>query len=120
MNKRANSQNFFLYHLYDEVQQKYSLSDSDMDKLVAFIKKFHGDNAGKALSQIRKKKNRHSLEQILQEVAHKELQMDSAKEVKFEVLPPSDGLSFPVGIPLFRDMIVDPLYNGDCKSQGQG
>lgn len=112
MKKRANHNNFFLYHLYDEVQQRYGLTDDEMEKLVSFIKKFHGQNAGKALRNIRKKENKKALEQIVQEVAGRELNMDSVKDIKFDPVTTRDTLVFPMSLPLSKDMLIEPNYYG--------
>jgi len=113
MDKRADHKHFFLYHLYDEVQQKYGLTDQEMDKLLEFIKKFHGRDAGKALKQIRKRKNKNSLDQIVQEITGKELDMKSQKEMKFDPVSSRSPLTFPTGLPLSQDMIIQPHYNGE-------
>jgi len=107
MKKYARHENFFMYHLYDEVQNKYGLSETDMNKLVAFIQKFHGEGAGKALSQLRKRKNRKSLDQIVQEVAGRELQSDSVTEMKMDPIVPNDSFSVPSDLPLSINMLID-------------
>lgn len=112
MKKRADHQNYFLYHLCDEVQQKYGLSDDEMEQLIGFIKKFHGQNAGKALREIRKRKNQKALQQIVQEVTGRELQMDSATDMKMDPVTTRDLLVFPMGLPLSKDMVIEPNYNG--------
>lgn len=101
-------ENFFMQHLIDQVQDEYSLSDEEMSKLIEYLEKFEQDPK-KALKRARKKRNKKNLDNIIQVVLNKELVRDADTRFNADPMPSTNGpFVFPVGLPLTKDMIIEP------------
>ena len=95
---------FFMHHIEDDIQNRYELDDSDMEKLAQFLKVF-GDDYSATLRRLRRKENRGHLESVMRDVLNKEFKNSSEKELKLDPVTTHDTLTFPMGIPLTQQNI---------------
>lgn len=99
---------FFMQHLLDQVQAEYDLDDEEMSKLISYLEKFEADPR-KALKMARKKQNKKNLDNIVRMVLNKEIADNSHTEYRPEpVLNGNKPFVFPIGLPLSKDMIIEP------------
>lgn len=92
---------FFMHHLEDEIQNRYSLNDDEMGEVMQFLKEFDTDG----LKKMHRKENRGHLESVMQNVLKKELQEESHKDMGMAPVTQQDTLTFPMGIPLSQQQI---------------
>ena len=96
---------FFIHHLEDDIQNRYSLDDEEMATLMDFLKQFETDHSS-SLKMMRRKENQDHLDSIVQEVLQKELAADSHRDIQMAPVTQQDALTFPMGIPLSQEKIV--------------
>lgn len=104
INKYAKYDDFFLDHLYDQVMQKYGLDDSQMSKLLALLGKVSDEDLKKQLQGLRKKENKKAIESLIQQ----QIQEDSRREFSLDHSNVQNSFVAPIGIPLTKDMIIQP------------
>jgi hypothetical protein len=102
---------FFNNHLQDDIQNRYNLSDDEMMSLLNFLQEFGEDNFA-ILKRMRRKENVGHLDRVIKEYLGKELEKDSHTDMKLDPVTTQDGLSMPMGVPLSKDMLIEPNYDG--------
>ncbi len=93
--------NYFIAHLGQSVQDKYDLSDEQMEKLLLFLAKF--DPPKVALRKALREKNRKSIESVMTDL----FKIEQEAEYKTGPVGQPNLLSFPLSVPLTKDMIIN-------------
>lgn len=106
MNYRDKNKAFFSEHLRDRVQDEYDLTDEELDNLVSFLSDF--DDPNTLLMRMSKPKNKEHLRKIVTQLLNEDRFDNSYKEMKLDPVTMQDTLTFPMGLPLSKDMIIEP------------
>lgn len=83
------AQDFFINHLYEEVKDKYGLTDAELDSVLELMPEFNMSDIKKALIHMKMHSDPAALREILQ---HR-----SPTELVREPATPSNLLSMPMG-----------------------
>jgi len=88
---------FFTNHLYNKVQERYNLSDDEMQKLIDFVEEMYDHDRIRGVKLFLKNRGDKHLEKMMQEVIGRELSTALTGDI---VVNDTGPLSMPMGAPL--------------------
>ena len=96
-----NHSDYFLNHMYQAVQDKFDLSDEQMDTLLNFLQRF--DSPKTALRNALRERNRDAMNSILENMSRKHTDKGSIVGPSI----PRDSLLIPSEVPVSQNMIIN-------------